>query len=103
MSKKSSVLTDDMEHCFVCGSPYAECHHVFFGSYQKKYADKYKFYLPLCPEHHKGNSGPHMNKTKDIEYKKMAQRYYEENISNRSNFMMDFGKNYLWDEEVQPV
>lgn len=103
MSKKSSVLTDDMEHCFVCGSPYAECHHVFFGSYQKKYADKYKFYLPLCPEHHKGNSGPHMNKTKDIEYKKMAQRYYEKNISDRSDFMMDFGKNYLWDEEVQPV
>ena len=44
-----------------------------------------------------------MNKTKDIEYKKMAQRYYEENISDRSDFMMDFGKNYLWDEEVQPV
>lgn len=35
MSKLKSVLTDNMEYCYECGSTYAECHHVFFGSYQK--------------------------------------------------------------------
>ena len=99
MSKKVSNLTDDMEHCYECGSPYAECHHVFFGSFQKKYSDIFKLYIPLCAEHHKGNSGPHLNREKDLEYKKMAQRYFEENLGDRKDFMMNFGKYYLWEEE----
>lgn len=54
MSKMKSNLVDSMEYCIECGSPYAECHHVFFGSFQKKYSDIFKFYLPLCAEHHRG-------------------------------------------------
>lgn len=95
MAKIKSVLTDDMEHCYECGSPYAECHHVFFGSYQRKPCSRRKLYLPLCAEHHKGDKGPHKNYEKNLEYKQMAQRYYEENIGSRQEFMLEFGKNYL--------
>ena len=95
MSKLKSVLTDNMECCYECGSTYAECHHVFFGSYQKTACTRRKLYLPLCPEHHRGKNGPHMNYKKNLEYKQLAQRYYEEHIGNRAEFMAEFGKNYL--------
>lgn len=95
MAKVKSVLTDNMEKCFVCGNIYAECHHVLFGSFQKKYCTKYKLYLPLCGYHHRGNEGPHMNYEKNLEYKRMAQKYYEEKIGSREQFMSEFGKNYL--------
>lgn len=95
MAKIKSVLVEDMENCMVCGRPYAECHHVFFGSYQKTACTKRKLYVPLCYEHHKGNQSPHMNREIDLEYKMMAQKYYEENIGTREEFMIEFGKNYL--------
>ena len=95
MSKVKSVLVDNMEYCYECGSIYAECHHVFFGSYQKAFCTRHKLYLPLCPEHHRGKNGPHMNYKKNLEYKQLAQRYYEEHIGTRAEFMAEFGKNYL--------
>lgn len=47
------------------------------------------------PEHHRGKNGPHMNYKKNLEYKQLAQRYYEEHIGSRAEFMAEFGKNYL--------
>ena len=54
-----------------------------------------ELYLPLCGYHHRGNEGPHMNYEKNLEYKRMAQKYYEEKIGSREQFMSEFGKNYL--------
>lgn len=98
MAKVKSVLVDNMEYCYECGSSYAECHHVF-GGWRRKNSTEYKLHLPLCATCHKGSRGPHANIEKDLEYKKMAQRYYEEYIGSREEFILDFGKNYLWDEE----
>ncbi|MCR5703731.1 MAG: phosphoenolpyruvate carboxykinase [Eubacterium sp.] len=95
MAKIKSALTDNMMECYECGSPYAECHHVFFGSFQKKACTRYKLYLPLCAEHHKGNKGPHQDYEKNLEYRQMAQKYFEENIGSREEFMAEFGRNYL--------
>ncbi len=95
MAKIKSVLFDDMTFCYECGRPDAECHHIFFGSYAKTPCTKRKLYIPLCYVCHKGNNGPHMNREKDLEYKMMAQEYYEEHIGTREEFMDEFGKNYL--------
>ena len=95
MAKIKSNLVSNMEECYECGSPYAECHHVFFGSYQKKWCTKHRLYIPLCANCHKGDNGPHKNYEKNLEYKQMAQQYYEENIGDRIQFMSEFGKNYL--------
>lgn len=100
MSKQKSVLVNDMNTCYECGlygTEYqmVEAHHVLFGSYQKTNCTKRKLLLPLCSRCHKGNAGPHMNREKDLEYKMMAQEYYEENIGTREEFRMEFGRSYL--------
>lgn len=100
MAKIKSVLVDDMNTCYSCGiegSDYVqiECHHVLFGSYQKSACTKRKLYLPLCGQCHRANNGPHKNRQIDLEYRMMAQRYYEENIGSREEFMSEFGRNYL--------
>lgn len=94
MAKVVSSLIDDMSSCIICGK-YAELHHVFFGLKQKKWSDKYKFYLPLCYEHHRGNNGPHMNRKVDLAYKTMAQKHFEAHIGTREQFIHEFGRNYL--------
>ena len=95
MAKCKSNLVDDMEYCMVCGKPNAECHHVFFGTYKKKMSDKYKMYVPLCAEHHRGNNSPHMNREIDLALKIKGQKWFEENIGTREFFMHEFGKSYL--------
>lgn len=100
MAKIKSVLVEDMNTCYACGieqNDYVqvECHHVFFGSYQKTWCTKRKLYLPLCGNCHRGNNSPHMNRDIDLEYRQMAQQYYEENIGDRNQFMAEFGRNYL--------
>lgn len=93
--KKRSILTNDMEHCYVCGSPYTEVHHVFFGTSNRKNSEKYKIVLPLCNAHHTGSSEcPHRNKEVDLEYKRMGQQAFER-LYGHEEFMRVFGKNYL--------
>ena len=40
------------------------------------------------------NAGKHA-KAVDLHLKDMAQRYYEEHIGTREEFMSEFGRNYL--------
>lgn len=95
MSRTKSVLVDDMEHCIVCGSPYIEVHHVFFGA-KRPIADKYGYVLPLCNKHHTGSAEcPHKNRAIDLAYKCIAQKHFEANRGNRAMFIELFGKSYL--------
>lgn len=32
-----SIMTDDLEHCFICGRPYPNIHHMMNGANKKKY------------------------------------------------------------------
>ena len=82
------------ECCVVCGSPYVEHHHVFFGPYRKA-ADRRGYVIPLCREHHTGKNGIHFNKRMAEEWKKRAQQHYEHNIGSREDFRREFGRSYL--------
>ena len=88
-------LIDDMEYCIICGSPYVEVHHVFYGTANRKLSDKYGLVVPLCREHHTGDNGVHFNYKLDLYLKKMAQTYFEEHIGDRKTFREVFGKSFL--------
>ena len=79
----------------MCGSPYVEIHHVIYGTANRKNSDAYGLIIPLCPEHHRGQTGIHFNKDFDIAMKELAQKKFEERYGNREAFRTIFGKSYL--------
>ena len=93
-SKRKSILTDDMETCFLCGRP-AECvHHVFYGP-DRKNADKENLVIPLCNRCHNMSDGAiHFNRDLDLKVKRLAQQAFEKSHT-REEFMKLFRRNYL--------
>lgn len=89
-----SIITDDMEHCLICGSPYVQIHHVIGGTANRKLSDKYKLVVPLCREHHTGNSGVHFDKAFDRELKRQAEWRWIEEYGTEEDFIKIFGKSY---------
>ena len=83
-----------MDNCFVCGSPHVEVHHILYGTANRKISDKFGYIVPLCQEHHRGNTGVHFDKTLDIRLKQLAQEHYEKNHGRREDFIRIFGRSY---------
>lgn len=94
MAKKSIVVVD-MEHCIICGSPYIQIHHCFFGNPNRKNSDKYGLVVPLCQEHHTGRNGVHFDRQLDLYIKGIAQNAFEEKVGSRLEFMKIFGRSWL--------
>lgn len=88
-------VIQDSDYCYVCGSPYTEEHHVFFGVANRKLSTKFGYVVRLCPEHHRGNEGVHFNREFDLHLKRKAQQHYEENHNTREAFIRTFGRSYL--------
>lgn len=95
MAKLKSIMGYDLENCIICGSPYVQIHHCIYGTSNRKQSDKYGLIVPLCREHHTGNSGVHHDKNLDIFVKQMAQTRFEEVYGSREEFIKIFGKSYL--------
>lgn len=83
--------------CFVCETEYGlECHHIIYGTANRKLSDKYGLTVWLCNYHHTGSKqSVHFNKELDMHLKKLAQTKFEKKYGTRSDFMKVFGKNYL--------
>lgn len=90
----TSIVIHDAEHCFICGAPYPEEHHIYFDPY-RKWADKYHLTVPLCAEHHRGNKGPHHCRDINIAFKKLGKQAYEAQIGSREEFVHIFGQSWL--------
>ena len=62
MGVYTSIMTDDMDACYVCGKRADEIHHVMHGP-DKKLSEKYGLMVPLCRgchnkvHHHGGAEG----------------------------------------------
>ena len=91
--KKKAFINQD--YCFVCGSPYIQMHHIFYGTSNRKNSDEMGYVIALCNEHHKGNKGVHFNKTLDNQLKKIAQEHFEANYGSRNDFRKIFGKSFI--------
>ena len=88
-----SKFTDDLTHCFVCGRPFPQIHHMMNKSHKAK-AEKYGLILPLCMNHHTGAEGVHTKPERMLACRQMAQKKFEEEHT-RDEWIKEFRKNYL--------
>ena len=95
MAKKKSIIVDCMDNCFVCGSPYVQVHHCLHGTANRRLADKYGLVIPLCQEHHLGNTGVHKNSDFDASLKRLAQEKFEVVYGANTSFQEVFGRSFL--------
>lgn len=98
MGRKWSVLTDDLDRCYVTGRIPVAIHHVFPGKGRRKLCERYGFIVPLVPDlHNMSDASVHSNPNKgvDLKLKQECQEYFEKHYGNRMEFIKVFGKSYL--------
>lgn len=91
MAKKwKSIITNDFDHCYICGQPATDVHHIFNAANKKK-SEKYGLLMPLCFNcHYEIHNVPgKMNSTKEFG-QRIFEQYYPE-----LDFLEIFKKNYL--------
>ena len=97
-----SVITDDLQHCMICGRP-AERHHIFGGSNRHR-ATKDGMIVPLCPEHHReGINAVHNNADMAAVFHILGELAwinanslpFEDIEAAKTRFRNAYGKNYL--------
>lgn len=97
---RSIVELKGAKQCFICQSTInVEKHHIFYGTSNRKNADKYGLTVHLCRFHHRDKKqGVHFDRDLDRELKKLAQKMFERKHGHE-RFMEVFGKNYLEEDE----
>lgn len=88
-----SILTNDMDHCYVCGAIKNAVHEIYYGK-NRLNSMKYGCCVPLCLNHHTGHDGVHHNIDLDNKLKATCQRKFEE-VYPELDFITIFYKNYL--------
>ena len=89
-----SIITNDLEHCIICGAKRDNLHEVFYGAY-RHISIKYGLVIPLCLKHHtQDNFSVHNDRELDLYFKRLAQTIF---ISKHSYelFMNDFKIDYI--------
>jgi hypothetical protein len=90
-----SILQEDTSICIVCGKPYAQRHHIMYGTANRNLSEKYGLTCGLCYNHHTGQMGVHNgNRELDMKLKRMAQERFIEAYPEL-DFLAIFGRNYL--------
>lgn len=92
-----SILTNDLEHCIICGKSPVNKHEIFYGSKHRQLSIKYGLVIPLCTaEHHNQykSKGIHFDKELDLLYKKRGQQAFIDCYPDL-DFVEIFKKNYL--------
>ena len=89
-----SILTDDLEHCYICGASPVHIHEVFYGSANRKKSISTGCCVPLCYDHHVGRHGVHYDHDLDWRLKQECQKRFEE-LHGFIKFMETFKRNYL--------
>ena len=84
------------KRCFVCGTTLnLHDHHIFYGTANRKMAEKFGLKVFLCQEHHTGSHGVHFNKALDEGLKILSQSKFEELYGCRKDFIREYGKSVL--------
>lgn len=93
--ERTSLFTDDLEHCIICGKSPVNKHEIFGGK-NRLNSIKYKLVIPLCTcEHHNQVEcrGIHFNKELRDEWHKKGQIMFEKTYPDLK-FEKIFRKNY---------
>ena len=91
--KRFSILTADLQHCYICTRPKQHLHEVFYGK-NRKNSMIYGCFVPLCYECHEGNRGVHKNSTLNEQLRKQCQRQFNKEYPDL-DFISIFHENYL--------
>ena len=95
--RADSILQNKKE-CFVTHSNYdLDCHHIFFGSANRKISDREGFWVWLRHDRHIAGSPyktPHNDRQTDLWLKRLCQEAYEKTHS-REEFIQLIGRSYL--------
>lgn len=85
--KRESILTDNMERCYICGSKKCDLHEIFGGCRRQK-SIEHKLVIPICRYDH--------SNIKNFEnwLHKTAQKKFEE-THTREEFIKEFGKSFI--------
>lgn len=87
-----SVFYDSLSMCCACGSMNNMTKHEIFEGKNRRNSMKYGFVLPLCYRCHQKLQEDQSFSNK---WKQKSQRYFEDNIGTREEFINIFRKNYL--------
>lgn len=85
-----SIITDDLKHCYICGSKKEELHEVFEGK-NRQISMKYGLVIPVCRKCHKKIP---KDKTLRQNLHQVGQKAFKNKYKSES-FIKIFGKNYL--------
>ena len=90
-----SILSNE-KRCYVCGTTSnIHRHHIFFGTANRKWSEKYGCWVYLCARHHNmSKAGVHSDKRLDLRLKAECQDAFEKDHS-RVEFMSIFGRTWL--------
>lgn len=87
-----SILQSN-HYCYLCGEPYTETHHVFFGTANRKLSDADGCVIYVCRKHHELI---HRNHKVDLTIKARMQMKWEEvNGKTTEDFRKRYGKSYV--------
>lgn len=73
----------------------AERHHVYYGRGLRQKSEQWGAVIWLPPMMHRGNAGVHFDRDFDLSVKREFQRRFEAEGWTRSEFIEEYGRNYL--------
>jgi hypothetical protein len=92
---KKGIMTNNWDYCYLCGNPYGlEKHHCMHGTANRKLAEKYGLYVPLCNCCHGTLQNGKYGREMDLKLMRKAQEEFEKKYSHEE-WMEIFKKNYL--------
>jgi hypothetical protein len=89
-NNRTSILTDDLESCYICGCPADDMHEIY-GGRNRRISMENGFCVPLCRYHHRVVTN---NYEADLKLKQVCQLHFEKENSREDWFAL-IGKNYL--------
>ena len=87
---RTSLFTNDLEHCLLCGSKKEHIHEIFEGR-NRQNSMKYKLCIPVCSSCHRKL---HSDSNLALIYKQKGQALFNETYPDL-DFTQIFKKNYL--------
>ena len=85
-----SIITKDLEHCYLCGNKKQELHELIEGK-NRQASMKYGLVIPICRKCHILVTN---NRTLQEKLHKVAQKEFKKHYKTE-NFVQIFNENYL--------
>lgn len=88
---RKSILTDNLDYCYVCGRPKTDINEIYEGAYRQS-SIRYNCCIPMCRDCH---SRFHLDRTFAIKIKRECQTKFE-SLYSYDLFMEVFKINYFY-------